>query len=384
MIRLLILLKSVDGGTGTYLEGLLELTKLYPKNELQIKVMALESPKFRTINIDNYSFLYKSKAAYPTRYKINFKTVFNFLYEILWFNKGVNKFNPNIVLASDSHSILITEISKTVFNKKWKTISVIQNNLIKVIDYKIKNRQRFFVKQILSLIFRRSNLVVTVSKDLSKSIKKEFKLKIRPVTIESILPIRINPKKPLVDKPIKNIIVSVARFDRQKDHRTLIDAFNIVSRKIRDAELWLVGDGPLKLEVESYVEKLKLGNRIKFLGWVQNPFNILSKSSLFVLSSNWEGFPLTLLEAMTAGIPVIATDCYFGPREILSNNKYGLIIPTGNSSKMADSIIRILASSKKWSYYSAMAKLRTKEYDSGIMLKKFKNNLDYLMSKTVG
>lgn len=99
-------------------------------------------------------------------------------------------------------------------------------------------------------------------------------------------------------------IVMVARFSKQKDHLSLIEAF----KNIPDAELILIGDGEKLAEVQAYVEQIGIVKKVKFLGFRENVGGILAQAHIFALISNWEGLPYTIIEAMRAGLPVIASD----------------------------------------------------------------------------
>lgn len=120
--------------------------------------------------------------------------------------------------------------------------------------------------------------------------------------------------------PIK--IVMVARFSKQKDHLTLIEAF----KNIPDAELILIGDGEKLAEVQAYVEQIGIAEKVKFLGFRENVGEILAGAHIFALISNWEGLPYTIIEAMRAGLPVIASDVG-GISEILIDGVTGYLIP---------------------------------------------------------
>jgi len=77
-------------------------------------------------------------------------------------------------------------------------------------------------------------------------------------------------------------------------------------------------------------------------GFVQNPYKYMKRAGVFVLSSQWEGLPLNLVEAMAVGTPVVSTDCPSGPAEILENGRWGEIVPVGDVEALAEGIIRAL------------------------------------------
>jgi glycosyltransferase involved in cell wall biosynthesis len=122
--------------------------------------------------------------------------------------------------------------------------------------------------------------------------------------------------------PIK--VAMVARFDRQKDHQTLIEAF-----KDLKGELLLIGDGPGLEGVKARVEQLGMNDRVSFLGFRQDIAEILATVQIYALISNWEGLPCTIIEAMRAGLPVVASDVG-GVREIVIDGQTGYLVPRGD------------------------------------------------------
>lgn len=128
--------------------------------------------------------------------------------------------------------------------------------------------------------------------------------------------------KPAQGKPVK--IAMVARFDRQKDHLTLVKAF-----KDLNAELILVGDGPNFDKIKQQVEQLGISDQVSFLGFRQDIAEILAQVHIYALISNWEGLPCTIIEAMRAGLPVVASDVG-GIKEIVIDQQTGYIIPRGD------------------------------------------------------
>lgn len=122
-------------------------------------------------------------------------------------------------------------------------------------------------------------------------------------------------------------LVMVARFEAPKDHRTVVEALARLTD--RDWTLDLIGDGPLRRETEQLVARLGLGSRIRFLGVRKDVHQQLAQAQVFVLISNWEGFPLSILEAMRAGLPVVASNVG-GVSEAVFHGETGFTVPRGD------------------------------------------------------
>ena len=143
-----------------------------------------------------------------------------------------------------------------------------------------------------------------------------------------------------IANPIQSQIVKIAmiaRFDRQKDHQTMIEAFQGLN-----AELILVGDGPNMLKAQQQVEKLKLNKQVKFLGFRQDIAQILAQVQIFALISNWEGLPCTIIEAMRAGLPVVASDVG-GVKEIVIDGQTGYVIPRGDVATLRSKLSYLIS-----------------------------------------
>jgi glycosyltransferase involved in cell wall biosynthesis len=133
------------------------------------------------------------------------------------------------------------------------------------------------------------------------------------------------------------VILAVGRLTKQKDFPTLIRAFAQVLRT-RSAHLLILGEGPDRPALARLINQLGLEDDIAMPGFVDNPYAYMSRASLYVLSSQWEGLPTVLIEALYCGSPIIATDCPSGPREILENGKHGLLVPVGDVAALSQAI----------------------------------------------
>lgn len=131
-------------------------------------------------------------------------------------------------------------------------------------------------------------------------------------------------------------ITAIGRLEKQKNFQLLIKAFAAVSQKHPFVSLSIYGEGSLRSDLEAVIRESACEKRITLRGWTNNVANVLVQSDLFILSSDYEGMPNTLMEAMACGIPCIATDCPTGPADLIKNNVTGLLIPVNDSARLAE------------------------------------------------
>ncbi|MCM2476290.1 glycosyltransferase [Rhizobium sp. CG5] len=137
------------------------------------------------------------------------------------------------------------------------------------------------------------------------------------------------------------VIAGMGRFVPQKDFSTLLQAFAIVAGQT-EARLLLLGDGPMRAELEQLASTLGIADRISMPGFVDNPLPDIKSAALFVLSSRFEGFGNVIAEALACGTPVVSTDCPHGPAEILENGRFGTLVPVGDAPALAKAMLAAL------------------------------------------
>lgn len=137
------------------------------------------------------------------------------------------------------------------------------------------------------------------------------------------------------------VVLQVARFHPVKDHGTAIRAFAQVSRQLPEAALLLAGDGVLRAQSESLVAELGLGGCVRFLGVRPDVPRLLAAADVFLLSSLSEGISLTLLEAMQAAVPIVATDVG-GNAEVVLHGQTGLLSPRQDADALAANLLTLL------------------------------------------
>ena len=157
------------------------------------------------------------------------------------------------------------------------------------------------------------------------------------------------------------------RLIRDKRVDRLLQAAKRLTDEGYSFNLWIVGDGVIADELKKYVKDEKLEN-VTFFGMQKNPYVYMKNADVFVLSSQREGFALVVPEAMSCGLPVIATDCA-GPAEILDNGKYGIIIDN-NDESVYRILKQILDNPSMLDCFKNKSEGRASYFDAGNMVKR--------------
>lgn len=155
--------------------------------------------------------------------------------------------------------------------------------------------------------------------------------------------LRANGQPPADARPAPGgkLIVACGRLVEQKGYTYLLRAFAEVART-EDVYLTILGEGPLRASLEELVRSLGVADRVRFLGFRDEPLAYMRAADVFVLSSLWEGFGNVIVEAMAAGTAVVSTDCNHGPGEVIANEVNGLLVPPADDRALADALRRVL------------------------------------------
>jgi len=152
-------------------------------------------------------------------------------------------------------------------------------------------------------------------------------------------------------------VLTVGRLDPQKGLDDLLAAVALVTPRVSDAHFLIVGEGPERTHLEEAISAHNLGDRVHLAGWRADIPEIMASSSLLVLSSLWEGLPNVILEAMAAGLPVVATEVE-GVSEVVVHGKTGLLVPAKSPERLAAAIEQLLASPDESRAFGAAGRTR--------------------------
>ena len=253
-----------------------------------------------------------------------------------------NKQYDNIISSVEFVNVH-TIISSKLSSIKAKVMLISHTNL----SEEKRHINTLLLKSVYKLarfLYPMSDYICAVSSGVADSIEKELgvrRVKIKVIYNPIVKKSRINSIPKIPHEWYKDkvpVLVGCGRLTKQKNFRQLLDVFSSIvkTHKIR---LIILGDGEKKDNLSIQIKNLNLQNSVLMLGNVKNPLDYFFYSKVFIMTSLWEGFGNVIVEALSVGCPVIATDCPSGPIEILENGRYGELVKLNDNIDLYNKII---------------------------------------------
>lgn len=249
-----------------------------------------------------------------------------------YLKKEYASFNPDVVISFLAEADMLVYLLHRMYNFFW--VSSERNDPVRT----SKIRQIF-----MGIMYKNVDMFVCQS----AFIKEYYKMITDNKKVVIPNPIDRSRLYELMEETEVLKIVAVGRLAEQKNFELLVRAYARARKRLTNhTSLTIFGDGSLRTVLEKVIEKLNMTNYVYLPGSNQNVFAEMKDASLFIMSSDYEGFPNALLEACAMGIPVIATDIKTGTvREIVSE-KIGLIVPVGDECELSEAIVRMIEDSE--------------------------------------
>ena len=259
----------------------------------------------------------------------------------------VRRERPAALLSTLAEANVIGLVAKLLLRGRLRVVTRIANTYSEELAIgSFKHRQAL---RLLKLLLPMADSIVAVSQGVADDLCEllpPVSHKVATIYNPVVRPDIVNQAKVPVEHPWFNagsspVILSAGRLTMVKDHATLLRAFAEV-RRLRPARLVILGVGPERENLLELADGLNVSQHVDLPGFDVNPFAYMSRASVFVLSSRYEGFPNVLAQAMACGTPVVSTDCRSGPSEILEDGKWGHLVPVGDWRAMAEAILGTL------------------------------------------
>lgn len=262
------------------------------------------------------------------------KKIGKFFFSEKFFNE--EKFDFIIDTRSRSNWLKQLVTNKFVFNRT-NVIFMVHNYNLKL--YFPKN------KFLARIIYQKAFQLVGVSKAAVEHFKTTYGFKKGICIYNAYDKERVNIlSEAFVDLPKVSYILSYGRIvDEHKDYSFLIRTYAASNLKRSGVYLVILGDGKDKLKIINLVKDLGVTDYVIFKDFSENPFPYVKKAMFTTLTSNYEGFPMVLVESLSLGTPVVAVDCKSGPSEIIVTGKNGILVPFKNELKFIEAMNKMIA-----------------------------------------
>lgn len=319
---------------------------------------------FINLQINYYKDDYKSKLHQIIS---NFKITKHYLK----LQKTISKINPDIIISvgqSEKYIVPLlhtsaVKIREVHFNSNYRNLtykSKITSKILNFIDFKIMSKG-----------YSKIILLTKEDKDTFFPNNNKYTYIHNPV----VLPKSNNNH---IDS---NYVIAVGRLSTQKDFISLIKAWNIVHKASPNWKLKIVGEGPERSKLEKEIKKLNLGDSILLTGYSNNVKKEMLESSIFVMTSIFEGFPLVLLEAMSYGLPIVTFDYQFGPKDIIKEGINGFLIENRSIENLSKKIILLIQNKQIRENMNYQALIQIKKFELSNIISQWMNLFNSLVTK---
>lgn len=194
-------------------------------------------------------------------------------------------------------------------------------------------------RSLRTLLYRRSAKVILLTQELLKYYPLSLHEKVSFIANPLNLPTEISDSNEVT--LVGSTFIALGSLSNQKGLDYLLEACAIVFKEKPEWSLTILGEGKLRDNLRKHSEKLGIAKKVHMPGRVNNPYSILKKADIYIMSSRFEGYPVALCEAMAVGLPCISFDCPTGPSDIIDHNINGLLVDYLNVEELAEQMIML-------------------------------------------
>ena len=276
-----------------------------------------------------------------------FKGVRRFMQDIKKVADLLKRENPDLAFGMMHYPSSLLVFAKHFYSIKTAVIASPRGPSTEYLRYfEQKFARKTYLKGIFTFFCRYADGLVVASRGMREECITDFhaypeRVRVIPncVDLEDIK-VKASEVNDLNIPPEFHIISAVGRLEREKNFPFLLNAFSAL-RKKEKAKLLVIGDGTERKNLERLSQELNIEEDIIFVGYQRNPYRFIRMSDIYVHTCLFEGFANAIIEAMACGVPVIAMDCPYGPRDIIDHGKNGLLIPMNDEGALVEAIVKL-------------------------------------------
>lgn len=292
----------------------------------------------------------------------------SFVKAIKYVKDNINSFKPDMVFSVLVEADIVTYLANRGKNKGVHICS----------ERNDPTRRNHLIQSCVSYIYSRVDAFVCQSKTISTYYRHT------PESKKCVIPNPIdlsNIPTPVPEcRPLK--IVAVGRLSKQKNFKLLVESFASVVSRIDNVSLVIFGEGPERTNLESLLKQLELENKVFLPGTTKNILLEINDAAIFVMSSDYEGFPNALIEAIASGIPVISTDFASGVAKEIVVENVGLLIPVGDKVSLTRAMLSLLHDDEYRNKIRETCKNEVSQFDVQFVISKWVNLFSSLLGES--
>jgi len=309
---------------------------------------------------------------------------FQWLNLLLQFRKLIKRIEPDIVFSFMWYPNAVAVIARITMRTKFGLI-VSERTSTSTYEGTFLNVMR---TAILRLLYPSADLIIAPSARMADDLAGICKIsRQKIITIHNPVDMQAVQTQSLEKFHYENdkkVISTIGRLGSEKGFAYFIKAADILRKELTDCKFIIVGEGSERKNLERLIQERGLGDTVELVGFQQNPYKFLSRSTIFVLSSLYEGFPNVLLEALSLGIPSIATRCPTGPDEIITDGVNGILVPVADERALADAIKKLILDEPLRRRLSEAGKIQSQDFEVKKIVKQFEKAIGDVCAASAG
>ena len=294
----------------------------------------------------------------------------------LAFRQMITQTRPDVVMSFLKGTNLLAWLSLMGLGRRRpRWIAREGNNVLAVVNEEAPNE--FIRKASLgftSRAYNRADAVLANATDMAETLIADLSLERsrmrminNPIDLGTITAAK---DQPVPGAPNRPYILTAGRLEYQKAHEVLLRAF-AQSGLWRSHALVILGKGSRLNALHRMAAQLGIGEHVRFIGFVANPYAWMARADLFVLPSRWEGFPTVAAEALACGAPLLLTDCKFGPRDVIEPGVSGELVPVDDVDALARGMADLIAAPERRAALRVAGFARVQRFAIGEMVEQY-------------
>lgn len=311
-------------------------------------------------------------------YDLGERSPYNVLRTAAGLRRVIGEVQPAVILSVLKHPNLLTLLVCRTFFRAIPVVISERNILSLTLA---ADRGRLLKRLLHRRLYPCAEKTIAVSYGVKEDLEQRFGISsdrieviYNPCDLEKVRRLAAEEPDLSIDWRVPTV-VAVGRLTEQKGFSSLLHAFAIVARK-RSCQLVILGEGEERPALAREAAELGVTDRVLMPGFRRNPFAYMRRGQVFVLSSLWEGLANVILEAMACGVPIVSTDCAFGPDEDITHGWNGLLVPPADPAALARAIEQILADRALAARLAAGGFVRVQAFSHEVIIPQYEATLE--------